>query len=148
MRIDSRGFPLGDMRVSDADRDRAVAELSAQFQIGRLTQEEFGERSGRALQARTGHELTELFADLPLGPEAAADIAPVAGAGPAPGAMTSVGGSPPARRIPRKYVVLCVIAVIIASARVVVNGHQVHWNLGLLVPVLVILFIMRRFARR
>ena len=60
-----RSFPRGDLRVSDADRDRAVAELSEHFQTGRLTQEEFEDRSGRALQARTGGELSELFTDLP-----------------------------------------------------------------------------------
>jgi len=139
------------MRVSDADRDRAVAELSEQFQIGRLTQDEFGDRSGRALQARTGDELRALFADLPSGPGAVTGAA----AGPAPddeppfGAMDSVGGNFPARRGPRaRYVVLLVIAVIIASSRVVVSGHQVHYTYGLLVPVLVIFFLMRRFSRR
>jgi Domain of unknown function (DUF1707) len=61
-----RGFPPGDMRVSDADRDRAISELSEAFQVGRLTADEFGERSEQALHARTGKELTALLADLPL----------------------------------------------------------------------------------
>jgi hypothetical protein len=63
----SRGFPPGDMRVSHDERERAVAELSAAFQVGRLTREEFEERSGQALRARTGRELTALLADLPPG---------------------------------------------------------------------------------
>jgi hypothetical protein len=54
------------MRVSDADRDRAVSELSTAFQAGRLTVEEFNQRSSQALSARAGKELTALFADLPL----------------------------------------------------------------------------------
>lgn len=62
----NRDYPAGDMRVSDADRDRAVSELSAAYQAGRLTAEEFDERSSQALHARTGKELTALFADLPL----------------------------------------------------------------------------------
>jgi Domain of unknown function (DUF1707) len=58
-------YPPGDLRVSDADRDRAVCELSEAFQAGRLTSDEFDERSGQALRARTGKELTALLADLP-----------------------------------------------------------------------------------
>jgi hypothetical protein len=61
----SRDYPPGDMRVSDADRDRAVSELSAAFQAGRLSHEEFEERSAQALRARTGKELIALLADLP-----------------------------------------------------------------------------------
>ena len=65
MSTETNRFPSGEMRASDADRDLAIAELSEHFQTGRLTQDEFDERSGRALQARTGRELSELFADLP-----------------------------------------------------------------------------------
>jgi Domain of unknown function (DUF1707) len=59
-------YPSGDLRVSDADRDRALHELTGAFQAGRLTADEFDERSGQALNARTGQELTALLADLPL----------------------------------------------------------------------------------
>jgi hypothetical protein len=62
-----RGFPPGDLRASDADRDRAVSELGEAFRIGRITADEFDQRSGQALRARTGKELTALLADLPLG---------------------------------------------------------------------------------
>jgi hypothetical protein len=65
-------FPPGGLRVSDADRDRAVSQLSAAFQAGRITADEFDERSTHALCARTGQELTALVADLP------ADDAPAA----------------------------------------------------------------------
>jgi hypothetical protein len=60
-----RDYPPGDLRVSDADRDRALGELSRAFQVGRITAAEFDERSGQALGARTGKELTALLADLP-----------------------------------------------------------------------------------
>jgi hypothetical protein len=59
-------YPPGDLRVSDADRDRALSELSEAFQVGRITADEFDQRSGQALGARTGKELTALLADLPL----------------------------------------------------------------------------------
>jgi hypothetical protein len=64
---DPRGFfPPGDLRVSDAERDLAVSELSRAFQVGRLTTEEFQQRSDQAFAARTGNELTALLADLPV----------------------------------------------------------------------------------
>jgi hypothetical protein len=66
-------YPPGDMRVSDADRDRAVSELIAAYQAGRLRHEEFDERSTKALHAATGKELTDLLTDLPAD-RAAADL--------------------------------------------------------------------------
>jgi Domain of unknown function (DUF1707) len=59
------GHPDDNLRVSDADRDQVLSELSEHFQAGRLTAEEFDERSGRALRARTRKDLADLFADLP-----------------------------------------------------------------------------------
>lgn len=66
MQTATRNFPSGDLRVSDADRDWAVSELSEAFQAGRITADEFRQRSGQALAARTGKELTALLTDLPL----------------------------------------------------------------------------------
>ena len=60
----SRNYPPDDQRVSDANRDHAVSELSEAFQAGRITADEFEQRSGRALSARTGKDLTDLFTDL------------------------------------------------------------------------------------
>jgi Domain of unknown function (DUF1707) len=58
-------YPPGDFRVSDADRDRALAELTEAFHVGRITADEWDQRSGLSLGARTGAELTALLADLP-----------------------------------------------------------------------------------
>ena len=55
------------MRAASADRERAVDVLKAGFTEGRLTQEEYNERVGRAYAARTYGELTVLTADLPAG---------------------------------------------------------------------------------
>ena len=66
MGTDDRGFPPGDMRVSDADRDRALGELSEAFQAGRISADEFDQRSGQALAARTGKELAAQLSDLPV----------------------------------------------------------------------------------
>jgi len=51
-----RDYPVGELRVSDADRDRALRELSDAFQAGRITTDEFNQRSGQALVARTGKD--------------------------------------------------------------------------------------------
>ena len=59
-------YPPGDIRVSDADRDQALSELAEAFQAGRMTPDEFEQRSEQALGSRTGRELTALLADLPL----------------------------------------------------------------------------------
>ncbi len=77
----ARDFPPGDFRVSDADRDRALAELRQAHGVGRITADEFDERAGQALAARTGRELAALLADLPLD-RAPATASAVAGRGP------------------------------------------------------------------
>jgi hypothetical protein len=60
-----------DLRVSDAERDAAVAELGEHFQAGRLDQEEYSERMAKALNSRTASELSALMKDLPPLPETA-----------------------------------------------------------------------------
>jgi hypothetical protein len=129
----NRSFPRGDLRVSDADRDRAVSELSEHFQTGRLTQEEFEDRSGRALKARTGTELSELFTDLPHG------LPPVPAS---PGTVRRAGRIPVGR-----VAIACVVAAIIAGnvlSTVHNFGHTHTVSLGWLVPIVIIGFIFRR----
>ena len=53
------------VRASDADRDRVVEALAAASAEGRLTLEEYSERSDAALVARTHGDLASLTADLP-----------------------------------------------------------------------------------
>jgi hypothetical protein len=55
----------GPIRIGDAERDEAVTVLSDHFVAGRLTQEEFEERSDQATRARYTDDLAQLFADLP-----------------------------------------------------------------------------------
>jgi hypothetical protein len=67
------------LRVSDADRDSAMAELGDHFQAGRLDNEEFGQRLDAAASARTRADLDQLLADLPRPVPAAPHIAPQRG---------------------------------------------------------------------
>ena len=53
------------VRASDADRDRVVEALAGASAEGRLTLEEYSERSDAALVARTVGDLASLTADLP-----------------------------------------------------------------------------------
>jgi hypothetical protein len=136
MSTQARGFPSGEMRASDADRDLALAELSEHFQTGRLTQEEFDERSARALQARTGRELSELFTDLP---------------GPAQPPGAALDRSPGRRRpVPR-----VIVGVVAAIAVTNLLGHVAHVTIGpvgigfgWVIPVFIVLVVLRRLARR
>lgn len=54
-----------EFRVSDAERDRVIAELSDRFVEGRLTHETFAARVDAAMQARFRGDLDSLVADLP-----------------------------------------------------------------------------------
>lgn len=62
------------VRASDADRDQTVEALAAASAEGRLSLEEYSQRSEAALLARTRGELTSLTADLPEPPQS--DAAP------------------------------------------------------------------------
>jgi uncharacterized membrane protein len=53
------------MRASDADRERLVEVLKTGFAEGRLSQDEYNLRMGRAYAARTYGELEALVSDLP-----------------------------------------------------------------------------------
>ncbi|MGH3228379.1 MAG: DUF1707 SHOCT-like domain-containing protein [Streptosporangiaceae bacterium] len=130
----------GDLRVSDADRDLAISELGEHFQAGRLTADEFDERSGQALQARTGKELAVLFADLPRGRVAVTSPPPP---GPAPAVRTGMAA-------PVLVGVLASLVVFAYSQHGL--GHHPAFagppNLTPLVPILVVLLVIGCLARR
>jgi uncharacterized membrane protein len=54
------------LRISDADREAAVDLLSEQYAVGRLTRDEFDERSDAVWSAKTRGDLAPIFADLPV----------------------------------------------------------------------------------
>jgi hypothetical protein len=66
------------MRACDKDRDEAVELLRDGYAVGRLTREEFDDRSAAAYSAMTYGELDDLTADLPgwpAGPDPGCDLA-------------------------------------------------------------------------
>jgi hypothetical protein len=62
---DSRRADAGGQRIGAAERDAAVGALQAHYQAGRLTPEEYEDRSVRVSRATTWGEVAPLFADLP-----------------------------------------------------------------------------------
>jgi uncharacterized membrane protein len=63
--VESRATQKIPIRIGDAERDRAIASLGDHFAAGRLTAEEFDQRTDQALQARFNADLEPLFVDLP-----------------------------------------------------------------------------------
>lgn len=57
--------PAPEPRIGDVERDAAIAALGEHYAAGRITKEEYDERSGFALRARTAADLKPLFVDLP-----------------------------------------------------------------------------------
>jgi hypothetical protein len=53
------------LRIGDADRERASSRLGQAFTLGYLSVEDYQDRLDQALQARTGGDLRALTADLP-----------------------------------------------------------------------------------
>jgi hypothetical protein len=126
--------PSGSLRVSDADRDRAIAELSEHYQAGRLTTEELEDRTGRALQARTTADLAALFADLPR------RQAPATSAAATP---ASPGRSWPALLPVAPVAILAVVAVL-----ALLSGHPFHFGWLPVVAIIVIRLLAGGRGRR
>lgn len=67
-RRDPDAAPPPEMRVSDAERHEIADALSTHFADGRLDQQEFDERMGQAMSAKTRGDLSGLLRDLPALP--------------------------------------------------------------------------------
>lgn len=101
-------------RVGDAERGAAISALAAHRDAGRLTSQEYEDRSVRAGQARTSADLEMLFDDLP-------------------GSEGPDGGGLPARWAP---VVVGVSPFVALAGFMLTNGHWSNaWVWFLLVPV-------------
>jgi hypothetical protein len=124
------------LRASDAERDAVVTELAEHLKDGRLQPDEFDERVGRAVSARTRGDLDVLLTDLPR---------PVP-AMPAP---------PPARLLPFPLVAIALFVtgmMLIGgiSRAAAAGGHPVWaiWWLWWLIPVAIVAARRRLHTRR
>jgi hypothetical protein len=119
------------MKASDADRDAVLSVLSEHFQAGRLTADEFEDRTGRALTARTWGELRNLLQDLSASP--AGPRIPV----------TAATGAPPQWPLGRTALVPIAVLAAIGIA-VAMSAGTAHARWGVLWLVLPVLLIARR----
>jgi hypothetical protein len=144
MNMPTGDFKRGAIRLSDAERDQAVAELSEHYQAGRLTLEEFDDRSSQALRARTGGDLDALFTDLPKGAAPSVLAAPSRPVTDFPdGPVRHRGGRP----FTARTVIACVIAVLIIGN--VAGGFGAHHFVASgLVPFVILGFVFLRLSRR
>jgi hypothetical protein len=98
----------GAIRASDSDRESVVAILRDGYVTGRLTLEEFGERTTAALSGRTWAALGELTKDLPQDPMLGAGLHRAGAAGSQPAAAAAPG---PGQRMWRSLPMVPVAAV-------------------------------------
>jgi hypothetical protein len=116
------------IRAANADRERTVEVLKAGFTEGRLTQDEYNDRMGRAYEARTYGELAALTADLPVGEILPAPpLAPNAWAPPAwvpPGPPASQAGKANPTAIASLILGLLVPLFAVTAIPAVICGHR------------------------
>jgi len=105
------------IRASDFDRESVVAILRDGYSVGRLTLEEFEERTTAALSARTWGALSELTKDLPQRARLGADLPRAGVAGSAPASVPAPKSAEPMWRIVPLLPIAAVWLVIALSAR-------------------------------
>jgi Domain of unknown function (DUF1707) len=125
--------PSAQMKASDADRDAVLSDLGEHFEAGRLTADEFDDRTGRALAARTWGELRDLLQDLPTDP--AGPRVPV----------TAATGAPP-QRPPGRMVLVPIVALAGIAIAVVMSAGTGHARWGIVWLLLPALLIARRMT--
>jgi hypothetical protein len=126
----------GGIRASDADREHVVEILREAYSAGRLTLEEFDERTTGAFAAKTWGGLRTLTSDLPQ--QARLEV-PRPGPGVKPAQeKLPVAAGPPRRRVSPMLPILVIWLGIALTAR----------EPFAFIPVLVILFMLLRLATR
>jgi hypothetical protein len=119
------------IRLSDAERDAAAADLGEHFAQGRLTAEEHDERLGAIWSAKTRGEIGPIFRDLPSPYAGVAQAPPAyAGARRGPAAYWSSGPRMWRQRMPTPlFVVLMVlvVATVIVHLPLFLLGFGVYW---------------------
>jgi Domain of unknown function (DUF1707) len=133
MNATSGNDPWVPMKASDADRDAVLSDLSEHFQAGRLTADEFEDRTGQALAARTRGELRDLMQDLPASP--AGPQVPV----------TATTGAPP-QRSPRRTVLVPTAVLAGIGIAVAMSAGTAHARWGILWLLLPVLLMARRMT--
>ncbi len=108
------------LRVSDAERQAVADRLAQHYGEGRLTKDEFDERVGRAMSAKTRADLNGLFDDLP-------GLDGAAGSGPA-----GAPGKPDRQarrelRRSRRSGLLPIVAIVVVALIAAQAIHALFW---------------------
>ncbi len=127
-----------DIRASDSDREQVVEILREAYAAGRLTLEEFDERSSAAFAGRTWGALRELTTDLPQQARLGLDLPAPGPAAPAAVKAASRDRMPPRRRLAPVLPILVLWLGMALAAR----------DPAALIPVLVFLAMALRLAGR
>lgn len=90
------------IRIGDVERESAVALLSEHYALGRLSKDEFDERTDAVWSARTRGDLSPLFTDLPV---------------------ARAGAAPPERRRRRRGLPVPLMALLLVLVAVTVLTH-------------------------
>jgi hypothetical protein len=134
------------VRASDQDREAVVATLRDAYTAGRLTLEEFDERTTTAYASRTWGELRKLTEDLPAQPVLGSDVpgrhlpAPALPAHP----PRANGTVPPARRSRRPAAFFPIVALWLVLALATRSAHDIVGPTLVLVMALVFMSLARR----
>jgi hypothetical protein len=127
-----------ELRIGDAEREAAVAALSEHYAAGRLSRDEFDERTAVALTAPTMSALAPLFGDLPA-PHAAGSTVSTT-----PTTSTPHPGRSRRRTLRRAgWYPIPILPVIVLLAALRVAG-QVPW---FVLPIVAWLWCITRFRR-
>jgi hypothetical protein len=116
------------IRASDQDREKVIGVLCDAYAVGRVSREEFDERSTAAYSARTWGELRDLTADLP---------APRAGGLPA----DAVAGRDVTRRTGAPIMRLCLFVV--AAGLAFAGFAGAVWVIAFVPMVSILIFVAR-----
>ena len=138
------------IRASDVDREVVVATLRDAYTAGRLTLEEFDERTSAAYASKTWGELRKLTEDLPSQPVLGSDV---------PGRRLPAtalpshpernnGTIPPVRHRPRAISFLPLVTLWLVLALASRNAHDVVAPTVVLIMTIALLSLGRRRLNR
>jgi DUF1707 SHOCT-like domain len=138
------------IRASDVDREVVVSTLRDAYTAGRLTLEEFDERTSAAYASKTWGELRKLTEDLPSQPVLGSDVpgrrlptALPSNALPAHPERNN-GAGPPVRHKPRAIAFLPLVTLWLVLALASRNAHDVVAPTVVLIMTIALLSFGRR----
>ena len=139
------------IRASDVDREVVVATLRDAYAAGRLTLEEFDERTSAAYASKTWGDLRKLTEDLPSQPVLGSDVPgrrlPSAPALPSHPERNNAA-VPPVRRKPRAIAFLPIVTLWLVLALASRSAHDVVAPTVVLIMTIALLSFGRRRLNR